>query len=66
MNYIDEKFGSAFIILDFASKEITHKTLRDKIEILKIVSKAIDTQLREHEQTLKYREDVYKDFVKRG
>lgn len=66
MNFIDENFGSAFLILDFASKEITHKTLRNKIKILKIVSKAIDSQLREHEQTLKYLEEVYKVCFERG
>lgn len=66
MNLIDENFGIAFICLDKISKEITHQSLKNKIKILETIKNSVDNQLKEYKQTEKYREGIYKDFIKRG
>ena len=64
MNYLDERFGRAFKILDHNQNELDKLSIQHKIEILQIVIKAQTEKLRIYEQELRYKKQIYTEFKK--
>ena len=60
MNFINENFGHAYVVLDFFEKRISSLSLKSKINILDIVLKVLTKQLSDYNQELKYRESIYR------
>lgn len=63
MNFIDETFGQAFIVLDFCENRISNLTLIKKKQILQIIVKNSSEKIKMIDQELKYRNEIYKDFI---
>jgi hypothetical protein len=63
MNFIDETFGHAFVILDFAEKQLNNLSLLKKKEVLNILVKNASEKLKMYDQEIRYRQNLAKEFT---
>lgn len=64
MNFLDEMFGTAFVILDYIQRMTNDISIEKRIRVLEIVIKNATEKKKMYEQELRYRKNIYLDFTK--